>query len=72
MGAASALEAIACVMTLREGLIPPTIALTDPDPDCDLDYVPLRARRAAVRVALNNAAGFGGCNSTLVLAREEG
>jgi len=72
MGAASALEAIACVMTIREGVIPPTIGLTEPDPDCDLDYVPLRARRADVRVAMNNAAGFGGCNATLILGRWEG
>lgn len=72
MGAASALEAIACVMTIREGVIPPTIGLTEPDPDCDLDYVSLRARRADVRVAMNNAAGFGGCNATLILGRWEG
>ena len=72
MGAASALEAIACVMTMRKGMVPPTIGLTEPDPECDLDYVPLRARRAAVRVAMNNAAGFGGCNATLILGRWEG
>jgi 3-oxoacyl-[acyl-carrier-protein] synthase II len=72
MGAASALEAIATVMTLRRGVIPPTLGLTEPDPDCDLDYVPLRARPADLHVALNNAAGFGGCNATLVLGRWEG
>ena len=73
MGAAGALEAIAAVMTLREGIIPPTIGLEQPDPDCDLDAVPLKARRAEVRTALNNSAGFGGCNASVVLQRwEEG
>ena len=67
MGAASALEAIATVMTVREGLIPPTIGLEQPDPDCDLDYTPLKARKATVRTALKNSAGFGGCNASVIL-----
>jgi len=72
MGAASSLEAIATVMTLRSGVVPPTIGLEEPDPDCDLDYVPGRARRAEVRVALNNAAGFGGCNAAVIFRRWDG
>ena len=71
MGAAGALEAIATVLTIRESLIPPTIGLTEPDPECDLDYVPLTARRAAVRVAMNNSAGFGGCNAMVVFGAVE-
>jgi 3-oxoacyl-(acyl-carrier-protein) synthase len=72
MGAASALEAVATVKTLQEGVIPPTIGLEEADPDCDLDYVPLVAREQAVRVALNNAAGFGGCNASVIFKRWEG
>ena len=67
MGAASALEAIATILTIREGIVPPTIGLDDPDPECDLDYTPLEARRAEVRTAINNSAGFGGCNASVVL-----
>jgi len=69
LGAASALEAIAAIMTIREGVIPPTIGLEEPDPECDLDYVPLKARRAEVKTALNNSAGFGGCNACAVFRR---
>ena len=71
MGAAGALEAVATVLTLRDGVVPPTIGLEAPDPECDLDYVPLRARRADVRTALNNSAGFGGCNAATVFRRVE-
>ncbi|MBI4300985.1 MAG: beta-ketoacyl-ACP synthase II [Chloroflexi bacterium] len=69
LGAAGAVEAIACIMTIREGLIPPTINQITPDPDCDLDYVPNEARSAKVEVALSNALGFGGHNSTLIFRR---
>jgi 3-oxoacyl-[acyl-carrier-protein] synthase II len=65
--AAGALEAIATVCTVRAGLLPPTINLTEPDPECDLDYVPLVARRHPVRVALSNSFGFGGQNCALVV-----
>jgi len=65
MGATGALEAILCLQVLREGLIPPTINLHTPDPECDLDYVPNVARQASVRVALSNAFGFGGHNAVL-------
>jgi 3-oxoacyl-[acyl-carrier-protein] synthase II len=69
LGAAGALEAIFTALTLRDGKIPPTINYTDPDPDCDLDYVPNEMREQPVRVALSNSFGFGGTNGTLVLAR---
>ena len=71
MGAAGALEAVAVVKTLQDGRVPPTINLLEPDPDCDLDYVPLKAREADVRIALNNSAGFGGCNASVILQRWE-
>jgi beta-ketoacyl-acyl-carrier-protein synthase II len=72
LGAAGAAEFIWCVMALREGLLPPTINYRTPDPECDLDFVPNVARRAAVRVALSNSFGFGGHNTTLVVRRWEG
>jgi beta-ketoacyl-acyl-carrier-protein synthase II len=72
LGAAGAAEFIWCVMALREGLLPPTINYSTPDPECDLDFVPNVARRADVRVALSNSFGFGGHNTTLVLKRWDG
>jgi 3-oxoacyl-[acyl-carrier-protein] synthase II len=69
LGATSAIEAGLTLLALREGIVPPTINLTDPDPECDLDYVPLEARRAPIRVALSNSFGFGGANTALVLRR---
>jgi beta-ketoacyl-acyl-carrier-protein synthase II len=72
LGAAGAMEAVATVRTIIEGVIHPTINLEYPDPQCDLDYVPNQARRANVRVALKNAFGFGGQNACLVLRRYEG
>ena len=65
MGATGALEAIFCLLTIRDNLIPPTINLSQPDPGCDLDYVPGSARKAEVNVALSNAFGFGGHNAVL-------
>lgn len=67
MGAAAALEAIMCLLSSRHGLIPPTLGLEEPDPACDLDYVPLTARPARPRISLSTSAGFGGCNAALVL-----
>jgi 3-oxoacyl-[acyl-carrier-protein] synthase II len=67
LGAAGAIEAAACILTINRGLIPPTINLDDPDPECDLDYVPNKARKAEVKVALSNSFGFGGHNATLVI-----
>ena len=69
LGAAGALEAIVTVCALREGLIPPTINYEEPDPECDLDYVPNEARRAPLRYALSNSFGFGGQNVSLVLGK---
>ncbi|MCL6450212.1 MAG: beta-ketoacyl-[acyl-carrier-protein] synthase family protein [Acetobacteraceae bacterium] len=67
MGAASAIEAAACALSIATGVLPPTINLREPDPECDLDYVPNASRRARVRVALSNAFAFGGNTSALVL-----
>jgi 3-oxoacyl-[acyl-carrier-protein] synthase II len=67
LGAAGAVEAIACIQVLRKGVVPPTINLEHPDPDCDLELVANEARKADVEVALSNSFGFGGHNVTLVL-----
>jgi 3-oxoacyl-[acyl-carrier-protein] synthase II len=67
LGAAGAIEAAACILAINRGQIPPTINLDDPDPECDLDYVPNKARTADVKVALSNSFGFGGHNATLVI-----
>jgi 3-oxoacyl-[acyl-carrier-protein] synthase II len=69
LGAAGALEAAACVKTITESMVHPTINYESPDPGCDLDYVPNQARRMDVRVALSNAFGFGGQNACLVFRR---
>lgn len=69
MGASSAMEAVACVMTLQTGIIPPTINYETPDPDCDLDYVPNEARKVQVEVAASNSLGFGGHNAVLLFRR---
>ncbi len=69
LGGAGALEAAVCVQALRHGLVPPTINLYTPDPACDLDYVPHRARPAALDVALSNSFGFGGHNTVLILRK---
>ena len=66
MGAAGAISTIACVLAIRDGMIPPTINLETPDPQCDLDYVPNVARRTPVRTAMANGFGFGGQNSVAV------
>ena len=67
IGAAGALSAMVCLLAIRDGILPPTTNLHTADPDCDLDYVPLTARRAEVRVAAANAFGFGGQNCVIVL-----
>lgn len=71
LGAAGSVEMAACVMAIKEGIVPPTINLDNPDPECDLDYVPHKAREAKVRVAVNNSFGFGGHNATLVAKKFE-
>jgi 3-oxoacyl-[acyl-carrier-protein] synthase II len=65
LGAAGGIEAIATVLALHHGVLPPTINYDTPDPDCDLDYIPNQARKQDVEVALSNAFGFGGTNATL-------
>ena len=67
LAAAGAIEALACVLALRGGFIPPTVNLQHPDPECDLDYVPNLSRRASLRTVLSNSYGFGGNNTSLVL-----
>jgi 3-oxoacyl-[acyl-carrier-protein] synthase II len=67
MGAAAALEAFMCLLAAQRGLIPPTLNLEEPDPECDLDYVPGRARPACPRIMLSTSMGFGGCNGALIL-----
>ena len=66
LGAAGVVEAIFTILAIRDGVLPPTINLDNPDPACDLDYVPGAARRARVEVALSNSFGFGGTNGSLV------
>ncbi len=65
LGAAGGIEAVATVLALHHGLLPPTINYETPDPECDLDYVPNQARKVDVEYALSNAFGFGGTNATL-------
>ncbi len=72
MGATGALETIFCVLVLRDQVIPPTINYQTPDPECDLDYVPNFCRHSAVRVAMNNAFGFGGHNAVLIVKAVDG
>ena len=65
LGAAGGVESVVCALAIRDGVIPPTMNYTTPDPACDLDYVPNKARKATVRACLNNSLGFGGHNATL-------
>jgi 3-oxoacyl-(acyl-carrier-protein) synthase len=69
LGGAGALEAVISILVLVKGILPPTINLTDPDPACDLDYVPNVAREASVDAVMSNSFGFGGHNATLIFAR---
>jgi 3-oxoacyl-[acyl-carrier-protein] synthase II len=69
IGAAGAIEAVISILTINHGVIPPTINLTHSDPECDLDYVPNKARSAAVTTAISNSFGFGGHNSVLIFRR---
>jgi len=69
LGATGAIEIIASVLALRDGIIPPTIGLTEPDPECDLDYTPLKARKRDITVAISNSLGFGGHNACVALRK---
>jgi 3-oxoacyl-[acyl-carrier-protein] synthase II len=69
LGAAGGVEAIFTVLTMRDGIMPPTVNYDTPDPECDLDYVPNIARKAQVNIALSNSFGFGGINATLVFRK---
>jgi 3-oxoacyl-(acyl-carrier-protein) synthase len=69
MGGSGALEAIACVKSLEEGIVHPTINLETPDPECDLDYVPGQARQTNPQIALSNSFGLGGQNACLILGK---
>lgn len=69
IGAAGALEAIACIMAIKAGIIPPTINLDNPDPKCDLDYVPLMAREKELNAVMSNSFAFGGQNCTLIFQK---
>jgi 3-oxoacyl-[acyl-carrier-protein] synthase II len=69
IAAAGSVEAIVCLLTIRDGVLPPTVNLEHPDKDCDLDYIPNVARRKNVDIALSNSFGFGGQNITLILRR---
>lgn len=71
LGAAGAVEAIACVLAMQHSLVPPTINYKEPDPDCDLDITPNHAVEAPIRAALSNSLGFGGHNAALVFRRME-
>lgn len=71
-GAAGALEALVCVKTITDGIIPPTINYETPDPDCDLDYAPNQARQADINIAMSNSFGLGGHNATIILKKYTG
>ncbi|MOA61219.1 3-oxoacyl-[acyl-carrier-protein] synthase 2 [compost metagenome] len=68
-GASGGAEAIALIESLKEGIIPPTINLNEPDPACDLDYVPNTAREAELEIGLSNSFGFGGHNAVILLKK---
>ena len=69
IAAAGAVELICCVLALRDGMLPPTMNLENHDPECDLDYVPHKARDRKVTIAMSNSFGFGGHNASLVMRK---
>ena len=69
LGAAGVVEAIFCILALRDQVAPPTINYTTPDPECDLDFVPNEARKMRIDVAMSNSFGFGGTNGTVIFRR---
>jgi 3-oxoacyl-[acyl-carrier-protein] synthase II len=71
LGAAGGVEAVFTILAMRDQVAPPTINLDNPDPDCDLDYVPHTAREMKIDIAMSNSFGFGGTNGTLVFRRPQ-
>ncbi|MGH8104156.1 MAG: beta-ketoacyl-[acyl-carrier-protein] synthase II, partial [bacterium] len=71
LGAAGGIESVVCLLAMRDGIIPPTINYETPDPECDLDYVPNKARKQAARTIMNNAFAFGGHNAILIFKKCE-
>jgi len=71
LGAAGSIEAVITILAMNDGMVPPTINLTHPDPECDLDYVPNQARPANIRIAMSNSFGFGGHNSVLIFRKHQ-
>ena len=69
LGGSGAVEAIFCLLAIRDGIIPPTINLETPDPDCDLDYTPITAREKSIHIALSNSFGFGGHNGCIIIGQ---
>jgi len=69
LGGSGAVEAIFCLLAMRDGIVPPTINLDEPDPECDLDYTPLTAKERTIKVVLSNSFGFGGHNACLIMGR---
>ena len=72
LGASGALEAVICVKALQDETVPPTINYENPDPECDLDYVPNQARSVKIRNIMSNSFGFGGHNATIILSQVAG
>ena len=72
LGAAGGVETIIAIQAMRHGTVPPTINLEHPDPECDLDYVPVRSRSVEARTVMKDSFGFGGQNAVLILRRFEG
>ena len=71
LGAAGGMELIACVMGIKDGVVPPTINLEEQDPECDLDCVPNTAREVPIKTALSNSFGFGGHNASVLVSKFE-
>jgi len=69
LGGAGAIEAVISIMAMRDGIIPPTINYETPDPDCDLDYVPNKARKADIKAVMSNSFGFGGTNGVVIFKK---
>ncbi len=72
LGAAGGMEFVVCCLSLRDGVVHPTINYKHPDPECDLDYVPNTSRKANVRVCMSNSLGFGGHNASLIVKKFTG